>query len=248
MHKRVLVIALLKLDFFTKKKVVNIYHVILLIVFFVWTLSLVITLRLVPIFCVCIRVLVCMCGFCCWRDEGTFILDMFLFFLSFFLVSSLQLQLIGNAGGNVFKGGRCARYTLEADPIQTQARQFTHLIKIVNDWSLKWAVKRAYLHFPLDQIIFASVTVNAEEHELLALLVVAMIITQNLKSEFNIETFKLIIYLDYFIHHCSGIHWTRRFHWPCESISRKNVKTESNRAKKTHLSDLGLPFCLWSST
>lgn len=34
MHKRVLVIALLKLDFFTKKKVVNIYHVILLIVFF----------------------------------------------------------------------------------------------------------------------------------------------------------------------------------------------------------------------
>ena len=27
-----------------------------------------------------------------------------------------------------------------------------------------------------------------------------------IKSEFNIETFKLIIYLDYFIHHCSGIH------------------------------------------
>jgi len=92
------------------------------------------------------------------------------FFLSF---SSLQLQLIGNAGGNVFKGGRCARYTLEADPIQTQARQFTHL------------------HFPLDQVILASVTVHAEKHELLALLVIAMIISKN---------------LDYFVHHCSWIH------------------------------------------
>lgn len=172
-HKRVLVIALLKLDF-SKKKVVNIYHVILLIVFF--------RLNFISRYYVTSRTHF-LCVYVCWFVCVVFVvvgemkahlyLTCFFFLSFFFLVSSLQLQLIGNAGGNVFKGGRCARYTLEADPIQTQARQFTHL------------------HFPLDQIIFASVTVNAEEHELLALLVVAMIITQN---------------LDYFIHHCSGIH------------------------------------------
>ena len=98
------------------------------------------------------------------------------FFLSF---SSLQLQLIGNAGGNVFKGGRCARYTLEADPIQTQARQFTHL---KGRWLESIGPKTiTHLHFPLDQVILASVTVHAEKHELLALLVIAMIISKNLE-------------------------------------------------------------------
>lgn len=66
----------------------------------------------------------------CWffwyleRDEGTFNLTCFIFkvfFLQFFFFSwhNSQFELIGNTGGNVFKGGRGAWYTLETDPIQT---------------------------------------------------------------------------------------------------------------------------------
>jgi len=94
-HKRVLVIALLKLDFFTKKKVVNIYHVILLIVFsFELYLSL---LRYVsyPFLCVYVCWFVCVVFVVVGEMKAHLYLTCFFFlsfFFGFFITTSVDRQ------------------------------------------------------------------------------------------------------------------------------------------------------------
>lgn len=70
---------------------------------------------------------------------------------------SLQLKLICYFRCNVLKGNRCARYSLEADPIQRQPRQL------------------ADFHLPLHEAVLSSISVDTEKQKPLFLFIITVI-------------------------------------------------------------------------
>ncbi len=76
----------------------------------------------------------------------------------------LQLQLVGDLGGDVLKSDGGAGDALEPDPVEGEARQLAHL------------------DLPLDERVGVGVAVHAQEQEALALLVVAVVRVEDLNS------------------------------------------------------------------
>ena len=95
-----------------------------------------------------------------------------------------QLELVGHFGRDVLEGDGRPRDPLEAHTVEREAGQL------------------AYLHLPLDQALLAGVTVDAEEQEALALLVVAVVGVQDLAD---------------LPHHVAGLHGRRGLHAPGET-------------------------------
>lgn len=95
-----------------------------------------------------------------------------------------QFELVGNFAGDVLKGDGRARYPLEAHAVERKAGQLAHL------------------HLPLDQIVLASVAVDTEKQEALALLVVAAVGVQDFSD---------------LPHHLRGLHGGGGLHAPGET-------------------------------
>lgn len=71
--------------------------------------------------------------------------------------TSSQLELVGNLGGDVFKGNGRSRYALEPNPVEGETGQLAHFHLPLDEVVPRRVPRHAHQHVTLSQLILAAV-------------------------------------------------------------------------------------------